>query len=111
VKRLKAKVGRVYNRRKLGERYQAERKRLSKKLLIEKRHAQEIFLSSVLQNESKAWSGFYRYVNRRKGNRENIPRTKDGNGGHISDPIGKVNSLNSYYASVFACERNIPEIN
>jgi hypothetical protein len=68
-------------------------------------------LSSVLQNENKAWSGFYRYLNRRKGKTENIPTIKDLNGGHISDPIGKANSLNIYYASVFACERDIPEIN
>jgi hypothetical protein len=67
-------------------------------------------LSSELQNENKAWSGFYRYVNRIKGNRENIPTAKDRNGGQISDPIGEANSLNSYYASVFACERDIPEI-
>jgi hypothetical protein len=33
------------------------------------------------------------------------------NGGHISDRVGKANSLNSYYSSVFTCERNIPEIN
>jgi hypothetical protein len=31
-------------------------------------------------------------------------------GEHISDPVGKTNSLNSYYSSVFTCERNIPEI-
>jgi hypothetical protein len=35
---------------------------------------------------------------------------KERNGSHISDPIGKANSLNSYYASVFTCERVIPEI-
>jgi hypothetical protein len=39
--------------------------------------AQETFLRTVLQNESKSWSEFYRYVNRRKGNRENIPTIKD----------------------------------
>ena len=37
VKRLKVKVRRAYNRRKLGENYQAELKRLSKKLLTEKK--------------------------------------------------------------------------
>jgi len=68
VKRLKVKVRRAYNRSKLGEHYQAELKRLSKKLLIVKRNAQETFLSSELQNEGKSWSEFYRFVNRRKGN-------------------------------------------
>ena len=64
VKRLKVKVRRAYNRRKLGEHYQAELKRLFKKLLTAKRNAQETFLSSVLQNEGKSWSEFYRFVNR-----------------------------------------------
>ena len=111
VKRLKFKVRRAYNRRKLGERYQMELKSLSKKLLTAKRSAQEIFLSSVLQNESKSWTEFYRYVNRRKRNKENIPTIKDCNEGHITDPVGKANNLNNYYASVFSCERDIPEIN
>jgi hypothetical protein len=67
VKRLKVKVRRAYNRRKLCKHYQAELKRLSKKLLTVKRNALETFLSSVLQNESKSWSEFYRFVKRRKG--------------------------------------------
>ena len=111
VKRLKVKVRRAYNRRKLGEQYQAELKRLSKKLLTAKRNAQETFLSSVLQNEDKSWSEFYRFVNRRKGNRENIPTIKDCNGGFITDPVDKANNLNNYYASVYSCERDIPDIN
>jgi hypothetical protein len=51
VKRLKVKVSRAYNRIKIGENYQAELKRLSKKLLTAKRNTQKICLSSVLQNE------------------------------------------------------------
>ena len=58
VKQLKVKVRRAYNRRKLGKHYQAELKRLSKKLLTAKRNVQETFLSSVLQNEGKSWSEF-----------------------------------------------------
>jgi succinate dehydrogenase/fumarate reductase flavoprotein subunit len=54
VKRLKVKVRRAHNRRKLGEHYKAEMKRLSKKLLSAKRNAQETFLSSLLQNEGKS---------------------------------------------------------
>jgi hypothetical protein len=111
VKRLKVKVRRAYRRRKLGEHYQAELKRLSKKLLTEKKSAQETFLSAVLQNENKSWSEFYRYVNRRKGYRENIPTIRDGNGGHITDPAGKAINLNNYYASVISFERDIPETN
>jgi cell shape-determining protein MreC len=66
VKRLKVSVRRAYNRRKSGERYQAELKRLSEKLWSAKRNAQETLLPSVLQNESKFWSDFYRYVKTRK---------------------------------------------
>ena len=69
---------------------------LSKKLLTAKRNAQETFLSSVLHNEGKSWSGFNRFVNRCKGNKENIPAMKDRNGGQIIDPVDKANNLNNY---------------
>jgi hypothetical protein len=111
VKRLKINVRRAYNKIKLGEHCQAGLKMLSKKLLTTKRNAQETFLSSVLQNERKSWSGFYRFVNRRKGNRVNIPTFKDCNGGLITDPVVKANNLNNYYASVVGCERDVPHIN
>jgi hypothetical protein len=75
VQRLKVKVRRAYNRRKLGERYKAELKMLSKKLLAAKRSAQEIFLSSGLQNESSSWLEFYKYVNRRRGRDPNMRHT------------------------------------
>jgi hypothetical protein len=38
-------------------------------------------------------------------------KSSSGNGGHITDPVEKANKLNNYYASVFSCERDIPEIN
>jgi len=68
-------------------------------------------LSSILQNEGRPWSEFYRFVNRRKGKGENIPTIKDCNGELITDPVDKANNLNNYYASVFSCERDIPDIN
>jgi len=40
VKWFKAKVRRVYNKRKLGEQYQVELKRLSKELLAAKKTVQ-----------------------------------------------------------------------
>ena len=79
-------------------------------MLTAKRNAQETFLSSVLQNEGKFWSDFYRFVNRRKGNKENITAMKDCNGGQITDPVDKANNSNNYYTSVFSCERDIPDI-
>jgi len=36
---------------------------------------------------------------------------KDCNGGHITDSVDKANNLNNHYASVFSCERDIPDIN
>ena len=95
----------------MGEHYQAEVKRLSQKLLTVKRNAQETFLSSVLQNEGKSWSEFYRFVNRHKGNRENILVIKDCNGGLIKHPIYKANNLNNYYAPVFSFKRDILDTN
>ena len=35
---------------------------------------------------------------------------KNCNGGFITDPVDKANNLNNYYASVFSCERDIPDI-
>jgi hypothetical protein len=54
--------------------------------------------------------GIYKYVKRCKGNRENTPAIKDHNGKLITDPLEKPNSRNSYYASLFSCESNNPDI-
>ena len=83
-----------------------ELKRLTKELLVAKKKAQETFLRSVLQNEGKCLTEFYNYVKLRKGNRESIPAIKDHNGKLVTDPIEKAKSLNSYYISLFICERN-----
>jgi hypothetical protein len=52
----------------------------------------------------------FKYVKRRKGNRENTPALKDCNVRLISNPIEKANTLNSYYASVFSCEQTFSQI-
>jgi hypothetical protein len=57
-----------------------ELKQLSQQLLSAKKSAQEAFLKSILSKEGKCRSEFYKYVKRRKGNRENIPANKDCNG-------------------------------
>jgi hypothetical protein len=77
-------------------------KRLTKELLVAKRKSLETFLHSVLQNEGKWWAEFFKYVKRRKGNRENIPAIKDYNDNLITYQKEKANSINSYYASVFS---------
>jgi hypothetical protein len=110
VKRLKVRVIKVYNKRKLGQRYQVELKRLSKELLAAKKTAQETFLRPVSRNVGNCLSEFFNYVNRRKGNREIIPTIKDQNGAIIADSNEKANVLNFYSASVFCCDRNIPKI-
>jgi hypothetical protein len=110
VKHLEAKVRRAYNRRKFGEHYQAELKGLSKELLTVKKSAQETFFCIILRNERKSWSECYKYVNRRKRSKGNIPTIKDCNGVLITDTVGKANNLNIYYlVSVFSCERDFPE--
>jgi hypothetical protein len=49
-------------------------------------------------------------VKRRKGSREIISAIKDHNGTILTDTTEKAKVLNSYYASVFCCDRNIPGI-
>jgi len=80
IKRLKSKVRKAYNRRKLGVQYLEVLKQLSKRLLAAKKSATRGVLKSVLSKEGKCWSEFYKYVKRRKGNGENIPTIKDSNG-------------------------------
>jgi len=64
----------------------------------------------VLQNEGSCWTEFYKYVKHRKGNIENFQAIKDHNGKLITHPLEKANTLYSYYASLFSCESNNPEI-
>jgi len=107
---LKSKVGKEYNRIKLGVNCTEKLKQLSKQLLAAKKSAQEAFLKSILSKEGKCWSDFYKYVKRRKGNKINIPAIKDCNGRIITDAIGKTNMFNSYYSTVFSSEGNILHI-
>jgi hypothetical protein len=53
IKRLKSKVRKAYNRRKLGAQHMEELKQLSKQLLAAKKSAQEAFLKSILSKEGK----------------------------------------------------------
>ena len=106
---LKVKARKMYNKRKFGQPYQADLKRLSEELLVAKK-AQETVLGSVLQNEGRCWTEFCKYVKRHKGNRENIPAIKDHNCRLVTDPTEKANSINSCYASLFSRERNNPQI-
>jgi hypothetical protein len=74
--------------------------------MVAKKEAQETFLRSVLQNEGRCWIEFYKYDKLRKGNRENIPAIKENNSKLVTYPIVKTTFLNSYYASLFSCERS-----
>ena len=107
IKRLNSKGRKEYNRRKLGVHCTEKLKQLSKQLLAAKKSAQEAFLKSTLSKEGKCWSDFYKYVKRRKGNKENIPAIKDCNGRIITDAIEKANTFKSYYSTVFSGEGNI----
>jgi hypothetical protein len=110
IKRLKNKVRKAYNRRKLGGHYMDKLKQSSKHLLAAQKQAQETFLNSILSKEGKGWSDFYKYVKRRKGNRENIPTIKDSSGRIITDSTEKANLQNSYYYTIFIREGCIPQI-
>jgi hypothetical protein len=90
VKWLKVKIRRVYSKRKLGQRVNVELERPYKELLAGgNKTAQETFLWSVLRNEGNCWSEFYKYVKRRKGNKEIFPAIKDHNGTIITDATEK----------------------
>jgi hypothetical protein len=89
IKRLKSKFRKAYNKRKLGGHCTGQLKQLSKQLLAAKKTAQETFLKSILSKECKCWPEFYKYVRRRKGNRETIFAIKDCNGRIITDPVEK----------------------
>jgi len=139
VKRLKIKVRKAYNKRKLGQHHLEEFKRLSKQLIVAKNGTRDFF-RSILDNGGKCRPDCYKYIKRRKGYRENVPAVKDCNGRPIVDPIEKANSLNPlnaklnsicyllallgahhifhlsrirvnyYYSSAFSSEGNIPHI-
>jgi hypothetical protein len=51
------------------------------------------------------------YVKRRGGNRVSILAIKDHKGDLFTETVGKANILNSYYESIFSCDRNITETN
>ena len=67
----------MYSKRTSGQPQQADLQQLFQELLVAKRKVQETFLRSVLNNEGRCWTAFYKYVKLRKGNRENIPAIKD----------------------------------
>jgi hypothetical protein len=56
------KVRKMNNKRKFGQPYQAELKRLSKELPVAKKQDQGTFLLSVLKNEVRCWKEFCKYV-------------------------------------------------
>ena len=53
IRRLKSKVRKEYNRRKLGVHSTEKLRQLSKQLLAAKKSAQETFLKSILSKEGK----------------------------------------------------------
>jgi len=58
VKRLKVKVRKMYNKRKFGQCYQADRKRLSKEILVAKTKAQETFYIRSYKTKENAGQVF-----------------------------------------------------
>jgi len=96
IERLKTKVRKAYNKRKLGGPYTDKLKHLSKQLLEAKTAAQEAFLKTILRNEGNCWTDFYKYIKRRKGSRENIPSIKDISGSFVTDATEKANVFNTY---------------
>jgi len=107
LKRLKAKVRIVYNKRKFVARYQVEHKTLKNCWQPKKRHRKH-FCGQYYEMTATAGES-YKYVKRRKGNRKSIPAIKDHSGTIITDSTEKANILNSYHSSVFCCDHCIPK--
>jgi hypothetical protein len=105
VKRVKLRVRKACNRRKSGQQYREDLKRLSKQLLLAKKNAQKSFLRFELKLN---WTEFYEYVKRRKG--EDIAVVKDSSGRLTAVSIEKANSLYFYCSWVFKSEGSIPQI-
>ena len=108
IKKLKIKVRKACIKRKLGTLHMDKFKQLSLNLLSAKKQTQETYLKSILSIEGKSWAEFYKYVKRRRENRESVPAIKDGNGQNITDPAGKANLLNSYFSTIFSIKDNMP---
>jgi len=60
IRRLKSKVRKECNRRKIGVHGTEKLREISKQVLEAKKSAQEAFLKSVLNKEGKCWSEFYK---------------------------------------------------
>ena len=88
----------MQNKRKFGQYYQADRKRFSKELLVEKTKDQENFYVRTYKTKENAGQSS---LSMSKGVKEIEKKFKP-----IPDSTVKVNSLNSSYASIFSCERN-----
>ncbi len=77
IRRMKRKTRKAFNNRHRSETDRIHFRNCSKELEREKKIAQEIFLKHILDGEGNNWSGFYKYVRRRRGNKEEIPIVRD----------------------------------
>jgi hypothetical protein len=68
------------------------------------------FLRSILRNEGKCWTEFYRYVETRKCKGEDVAAIKGGDGRLITDCTQKANSLHSCYSLIFCSERRSKQV-
>jgi len=85
----------MYIKRKFGQYYKADRRRLSKEFLVAKTKAQETFyVRSYKRKENAGQSS----LSNSKDVKEIGKKFKP-----IPDSIEKAYSLNSFYASVFSC--------
>lgn len=105
IRKLKRKTRRAYGKRKISDKHYENFKNLSQELLNAKIIAQEGYLATILADENKSWKNFFKYVRRRKGNREEIPSLKDSSNNLVVDQKQKANIFNRYFASVYRDKR------
>ncbi len=76
----------------------------------EKKIVQEAYLKNILDGKGNNWTGFYKYVRRRKGNKEDIPVIRENGNTLITDNRAKADAFNKYFSSVFKNSTDHPFI-
>lgn len=105
IRRLKRKVRLAFNRRHRSIADMIKFKKYYKELEKEKKIAHELFLRNMLETGRNNWSSFYKYVRRRRGNKEEIQEIRVADNEPLHGDQAKANAFNAYFVSVFKPER------
>ncbi len=109
IRRMKRITRKAFkNRKRSSEHINIFRNR-SKELERKKKIVQEAYLKNILDGKGNNWT-FYKYVRRRKGNKEDVPVIRENGSTLITDNRAKVDAFNKYFSSVFKNSTDHPFI-